>query len=127
MKKSIKLIVATLVVTALTIGVGFALPAYTRTQPVQADTSDKYDGDCQPSATAGRCADKCPAATTQGTYYLQGYDKDTGAAVCGFSYYNPCPTADTMSATDPKCATLEQTPPTTTPAATVPSNQCGGK
>ncbi len=37
----------------------------------------KYDGNCQPSDTAGRCSDKCPDG-----YYLQGYAKDTGAAVC---------------------------------------------
>lgn len=134
MKKQFKLVLATLAVTALTIGVGFALPTYSRTQPVQADSSDKYDGDCQPSDTAGRCADKCPADTSEGTYYVQGYDKDTGAVVCGFSFYHACPYADAVSADDPLCAKLQaqQTPAATTtaPVATTPTQpvtQCGGK
>lgn len=50
----------------------------TAPQKAYAQSSDKYDGDCQPDATIGRCADKCPNPTDT----LQGYDKDTGAPVC---------------------------------------------
>lgn len=39
--------------------------------------ADKFDGECTGQETDGRCADKCPDGQ-----YLQGYDKDTGAAVC---------------------------------------------
>lgn len=129
-----RLILAAVLVTVLNVGVAFTLPTYTRTQPVQADSSDKYDGDCQPTDTAGRCADKCPADTSEGAYYVQGYDKDTGAVVCGFGFYHACPYADAVSADDPLCAKLqaEQTPaaatvPATTPTPTAPVSQCGGK
>lgn len=64
-----------------------------------ADASDKYDGDCLPSDTAGRCSDKCPDGQ-----YLQGYDKDTGAAVCS----NPptgCPYAEQVPV-GPQCDAL---------------------
>lgn len=53
---------------------------------------EKYDGDCTGLETVGRCADKCPEPTTQGTYYLMGYGKH-GEAICGISYYNECPHA----------------------------------
>lgn len=125
-----RLILATLMVTALTIGVGFALPTYTRTQPVQADgTSDKYDGDCNPLDTVGRCADKCPAPTAEGAYNQLGTDPTTGAAICHFVYTNACPYTEAVSADDPLCAKSAPVATTTpaTPVATVPSNQCGGK
>ena len=48
----------------------------------------------------------CPAATSEGVYYIQGYDKDTNKVVCGFSYYHACPYADAMSADDPQCQEL---------------------
>lgn len=104
------------------------LPVYVATQPASAQqASDKYDGDCTGMETAGRCADKCPADTAEGAYYLQGYDKTTGAAVCRLSYYHACPYADSVSADDPLCAKLQAeqpAQPVSTPA--VPSNQCGG-
>lgn len=128
-----RLIFAALMVTALTVGVGFAFPAYSRTQPVQADSSDKYDGDCQPSDTAGRCADKCPAPTADGAYNQIGTDPATGAAICHFVFTNACPYTEAVSATDPLCAKAEanQAPAVTTPPATTtpvaPATQCGGK
>lgn len=63
----------------------------------------KSDGECTGHETAGRCADKCPLPTDQGVYYLQGFDKETGAAICGFSYYHQCPYTDAVSADDPLC------------------------
>lgn len=71
-------------------------------------SSDKYDGDCTPTATVGRCADKCPAPTDQGVYFERGFDKDTGAAICGFSFYHECPYAEAVSADDPLCNKLGQ-------------------
>jgi len=44
----------------------------------QSIPSDKADEECTGQETAGRCADKCPNQTDT----LQGYDKETGAAVC---------------------------------------------
>lgn len=41
-------------------------------------SSDKSDGPCTGHETAGRCADKCPAESD----ILQGFDPQTGAAIC---------------------------------------------
>lgn len=116
----------------VSLGINVVMPAQTKPQAASAaEASDKYDGDCTGHETAGRCADKCPADTAEGVYYLQGYDKDTGAAVCRLEYYHACPYADSVSADDPLCAKLQaqqqpaQTPTATTTPAT-PSNQCGG-
>lgn len=62
-------------VAVLISGAAFVGVVYEGTMP--AAYADKYDGDCQPGDTAGRCADSCSDGQ-----YLQGYDKDTGAAVC---------------------------------------------
>lgn len=107
------------------------MPAETRTAPVsaqdQSTATDKYDGDCDGTETAGRCADKCPAPTAEGVYYLQGYDKETGAAVCRLEYYHACPYADSVSADDPLCAKLQAEQPAQQPSTpAVPSNNCGG-
>lgn len=61
--------------------------------------NDKYDGDCTGTETAGRCADKCPNPTDT----LQGYDKETGAAVCR-SAPTGCPYGDSIPVDSPKCA-----------------------
>lgn len=80
MRKSFNFILVVLVIISI---IGFwALYAY----------ADKYDGDCMPDATAGRCADKCPDGQ-----YLQGYDKDTGAAVC-HDDIDPAPAMSTPAA-----------------------------
>lgn len=121
-------------VSAAVVAVGIltALPAESRPQQAAAaEASDKYDGDCTGHETAGRCADKCPNPAPEGVYYLQGYDKDTGAAICRLEYYHACPYADSVSADDPLCEKLQaQQPsqPTSAPATTPApaSNQCGG-
>lgn len=126
MKKHILTVLGILIVA---FGVNIIMPAQARPQPVSAsDVSDKYDGDCTGHETAGRCADKCPADTADGVYHLQGYDKDTGAAVCRLEYYQACPYADAVKASDPLCDKLaqQQAPTTGTPAVVPPSNQCGG-
>lgn len=48
----------------------------------------------------------CPAPTSEGVYYIQGYGKETDAVVCGFSYYHACPYADAQPADGPVCAKL---------------------
>ena len=124
-----RLILSAVVAGLVIVGVSAALPVQTRPQPASAtQTSDKYDGDCTGHETAGRCADKCPADTSDGAYHLQGYDKETGAAVCGFTYYNECPYAAGYSATDPMCdkfAAQQQQP--VAPAQPTKAAQCGGK
>jgi hypothetical protein len=129
--KKVKTSLAIIFIIALSVGVGLALPATsTHPQPASAATSDKYDGDCTGSETAGRCADKCPADTAEGAYFVRGNDKDTGAVVCGFSYYHACPYSEAVSADNPLCY-KGQPATATTPAATTPvtttNNQCGGK
>lgn len=121
-------ILAGLSAAIIAVGIMTVLPVQSRPQPAAAaDVSDKYDGDCTGHETAGRCADKCPADTADGVYYLQGYDKETGAAVCKLSYYHACPYADSVSADDPLCAKLQAQQPAQQPSTpAVPDNQCGG-
>ena len=80
-----------------------------------ANAQDKYDGDCQLDATTGRCADKCPNPGD----ILQGFSKDTGAAICYTPLTNPCPFADAEPADSPLCQKLEaeQTVTNITPPA----------
>jgi hypothetical protein len=68
----------------------------------------KFDGECDPSVTVGRCADKCPEGQFQ-----RGTDKETGAAVCAL--VTGCPYGDSIPL-DPECdkfkpvANAEQSP-----------------
>lgn len=123
-----RLILSAIGLSILIVGISTVLPVQTKPQPASASVSDKYDGDCTGHETAGRCADKCPADTAEGTYYLQGFDKDTGAAVCRLEYYHECPYAASVSADDPLCdklAAQQQPAPVTSPA--LPASECGGK
>lgn len=72
---------------------------------------DKYDGDCQPDTTVGRCADKCPNATDT----LLGYDRATGAAICKRAPTG-CPYADSV----PLGAECDKLAPQQTPASITP-------
>lgn len=124
-----KTLAKVIAITLLALGIVTFMPVQLRTQPARADVSDKYDGDCTGHETTGRCADKCPADTTEGAYFLRGYDKETGAAVCGFSYFNACPYTEAVSADDPLCYKNQPAQPTPAVTATVPPadpNQCGG-
>lgn len=105
--KASKLFIGALAATFAIIAVSAALPSQTRTQQAEAQQqSDKYDGDCTGDEIAGRCADKCPPPTKDGAYHERGIDKQTGAVVCGFTYYNECPYAAAYSADDPMCDKL---------------------
>lgn len=54
-----RLILSALGIAILAVGISTALPVQTRPQPAAAQqASDKYDGDCTGTETAGRCADK---------------------------------------------------------------------
>lgn len=67
-------------------------------QPSNYYVNDKYDGDCDPTATDGRCADKCPA----GSYEI-GIEKETGQAICKLEPTG-CPYGDSIPLDSPKCA-----------------------
>lgn len=52
-------ILSALGIAILAVGISTALPVQTQPQPASAQqASDKYDGDCTGTETAGRCADK---------------------------------------------------------------------
>lgn len=51
--------------------------------------SDKADDACTGHETTGRCADKCPAPS-----FTRGFDKETGAAICG--HVTGCPYGDSI-------------------------------
>lgn len=94
--------------------------------------SDKYDADCTGSETEGRCADKCPPNTAEGSYFVRGHDKVTGEVSCGFTFYNECPYAAGYSATDPMCAKLgaeqqAQQPVSVQDEAPIEQNESWGK
>lgn len=124
-----RLILSAVVAGLVMTGISAALPVQTRPQPTfaGAGASDKYDGDCTGHETTGRCADKCPANTSEGAYHLQGYDDETGAAICGFTYYNECPYAAGYSATDPMCDKFAAQQQKSVTPAQPQAAQCGGK
>jgi hypothetical protein len=125
-----KRFIAVLSVAILIVGLTASTPGLLRPRAVSAAESDKNATGCIGNETTGRCADKCPANTDQGTYSLQGYDKDTGAAVCQFEYYHACPFADSQPADGPVCAKLQAQQHTAdqTPAQTpTDPNYFGGK
>lgn len=136
-KSKFKLAIASTLILAIAFCAVSGVRVSVQPNAAHADTptSDKYDGDCTGHETAGRCADKCPGDTSEGTYYLQGYDKETGAAVCRLEYFNACPYADSIPATDPLCAKLQEQQTTSDPQpvttstpveAAVPSKSCKG-
>lgn len=123
----IKPILAVIALSFVIAGATALLPVQTRPQPAYgAGASDKYDGDCDPTNTAGRCSDKCPADTAEGAYNQLGTDPATGAALCHFVYANACPYTEAVSADDPMCYKAQVSQQQTPPVATNP-NQCGGK
>lgn len=114
--KTPKLILAIVATSIAVSGIIAILPTNTRPEPASATQSNKYDGDC-------------PANTAEGAYFVRGYDKETGAVSCGFTFFNECPYAAGYSATDPMCDKLapqQQPTPTITPAPEKVS-ECGGK
>lgn len=73
--------------------------------------SAKLDDECTPTATAGRCADKCPAGD-----FVRGYD-DNGAAICG--HVTGCPYGDSIPLgpdCDKQAPTVYNEPQATEPA-----------
>lgn len=68
----------------------------------QSIPSDKADPECVGQETAGRCADSCPNASDT----LQGFDKETGAAVCRAAVTG-CPYGDSIPADSEKCEAPE--------------------
>jgi len=63
----------------------------------QAISTEKSDGECTGLETVGRCADKCPEGD-----FVRGFDKETGALVCG--HVTGCPYGDSIPVDSPKCA-----------------------
>jgi hypothetical protein len=89
------------------------------TSNVSAGTSDcAPSGKCQETCTgfetSGHCADKC----ADPTWTLQGYDKETGAAIC-VPPPTGCPYADRVPL-GPECDKLAPQPAVYTPPVIVP-------
>lgn len=65
-----------------------------------------------PDSTSGQDNPKCvcPAPNAKGAYHVRGYDKDTNAVVCGFTYYNECPYFAGAEAGTPECEKGKPTP-----------------
>lgn len=114
-----KTFIGALALTIAIVGITLIMPAQTRPQP----------------ASASQPVTECPAPTSEGAYFVRGYDKQTGDVMCGFSFYNECPYAAAYSANDPMCDKLkeQQEPKPVAPVQPAPStpakqpNQCGGK
>lgn len=79
------------------------VPVVLSAEVLPTNTETKGDGDCTGKETVGRCSDKCPLPTAEGTYFNRGFDPDTGKAICGFSFYHACPYSEAVSADDPLC------------------------
>ena len=160
MRVHLKPILSALAVALLITGVIALLPAQSRPQPASAAaTSEKdptppdpnrpyydqwgnkfqwdgvlLDAACPnvPDTTSGQDNPKCvcPAPTAKGAYHLQGYDQTTGAAVCGFTYYNECPYFAGAEAGTPECEKGKPTPEQMqpwNPNQTSEPTSCSGK
>lgn len=113
-----KLLTGALVVQLVILGTLIVAPAETRPQPANAQqVSDKYDGDCTGTETAGRCQDKCPPGS-----YAIGYE-DNGAAICK-AEPTGCPYGDSIPL-GPECD--KHAPQQTNQPAQPQAAQCGGK
>lgn len=113
-----KLFIGAVALSILISGIFTLLPAQTLPQPASAQQqSDKYDGDCTGTETAGRCADKCPPGS-----YAIGYE-DNGAAICK-AEPTGCPYGDSIPL-GPECD--KHAPANQSPAEQPKPSQCGGK
>lgn len=113
--KYLKRFVAVVALALLIVAVASALPAETKPQPAQAQqASDKYDGDCTGTETAGRCADK-PFSHE----FCQYPDRTTNPPD-GCDNSDPCDPANTKGGSG-DCKATE----TVTPAPA--KAECGGK
>ncbi len=82
-------------------------------------------------ATESNTKTQCPADTEKGKYFLRGYDKATGEAICGFTYYNACPYFEAAEAGTQECENAKPTPEQMKPwkpeeqSSKSTLNQCG--
>jgi hypothetical protein len=110
-----KLVLASIALVLVVAAVSTVLPAQMHPQTVIAQ---------QPN-------NECPADTAKGAYHIRGYDKQTGAAICGFTYFNECPYFAGAEAGTPECEkgkpTKEQLEPWKPNTAQPQAAQTGGK
>lgn len=113
-----KVFLAILTASLLGVGITYALPTETRTQP----------------ASASQAITECPPPTSEGTYFERGIGKD-GNVICGFQYNDECPYASAYSASDPECskfkeqqeASINKEQGSTKSRINKPTNECEGK
>lgn len=127
MKRPLKLILATTAATIAIIGVTVAMPVQTRPQPAYAGagTSDKYDGDCQPDATVGRCADK-PFDHSNCQYPMRWSNPVDGCDNSDPAVPECIKAADTQAGEQACIASFVQEYLPAVPAEKSTVNQCGG-
>lgn len=81
---------------------------------------DKFDAQCTGTETAGRCADKCAGPNE----FVRGFDKETGAAVCGV--VTGCPYGDSVPL-GPECDKLAPVYNEAQAIAPAPADEFAGK
>lgn len=111
------------------VGISAVLPVNSRPEPVKADFSDKYDGDCTGNETEGRCADK-PAFDHSNCQYPDRWSNPVNGCDNSDPAVPECIKAAYSKESEDACiaAYVAQQQPTT--PSTVPEsnpNTCGGK
>lgn len=112
-----RIILSTFILGLLMAGLSTLLPSY---QPVERTQAVQQQ--------------ECPPPTEKGAYHVQGYDKQTGEVVCGFTYFNECPYFAGAEAGTPECEKGKPTPeqlepwqPEETVKEQPKAAECGGK
>lgn len=120
-----KLLLGAAALSILLLAVYTIMPAESRPQPAFAGAG---------ASETFTAPNECPADTAKGAYHVQGYDKETGKVICGFTYFNECPYFAGAEAGTPECEKgkptkeqLEPWQPEQTNPAQPQAAQCGGK
>lgn len=111
------------------------MPSQTHTQPASAAVSEKYDGDCTGTETAGRCADKPLVFDHSNCQYPDRWSNPTDGCDNSDPAVPECIKAFSTKAGEDACiaafvAQNNSNPVTTTPTVTTTpakANECGGK
>lgn len=115
-------------VAILSFAVGITIPTQNHTQPASAAVSEKYDGDCTGTETAGRCADKPLLFDHSNCQYPDRWSNPADGCDNSDPAVPECIKAFNTKAGEDACiaqfVAQNNSNPVITPA---PSNQCGGK
>lgn len=113
-------------VAILSFAVGITIPTQNHTQPASAAVSDKYDGDCTGTETAGRCADK-PLIDHSNCQYPDRWSNPADGCDNSDPAVPECIKAFSTKAGEDACIAQFVAQNTQPKPAPVKATECGGK